>query len=408
MYQDLKSKLALYKNNQANKPVQPGNTGCDIHDILEGAVCSNDDGSCFVIENYYPLTYLHGGYSLGDALGISMLSLKRVFSELTHDINIHNVLFLDTETTGLSGGTGTVAFLVGTGFFKNDAFVLRQYFMRDYNEEPALLRALNELLASYKGLVTFNGKAFDWNLLQARFTFNRFRPSLKNPVHIDLLFPSRRIWKLKLESCRLASLEENILGEHRIDDIPGAMIPGIYFKYLDDRDAAEIKTVIKHNELDILSMVSLMTRISCILENPIAETDGGHELFGAGRIFENSGEYDVVVGCFEACMKSGSFQVKEAAAKRLSDIYKRSRNYGKAVKHWESMLSNSGTSSIFSMIELAKYYEHKEKNLFKALELVEKAIQISSKLGYRNNIYYPELKKRLDRLRKKAGRGSNA
>lgn len=402
MYQDLKSKLALYKTGQVQKPVQPKDTGLDIHNLLQGSVCSNEDGSFFAIQKKYPLTYLYGGCSLGSALGVQMSTLQKLCPGMKCSADISELLFLDTETTGLSSGVGTVAFLIGTGFFEEDAFVLRQYFMKDYNEEPAVLRALNELSGRFKGLVTFNGKSFDWNLLQSRFTFSRMRPALKEPLHLDLLFPSRRIWKLKLESCRLSVLEESILGEYRTDDIPGAMIPSVYFKYLEDRNAGEIVKVVKHNELDILTMVSLLVRISAMIEDPMAETDGGHELLGVGRIFEASGEYDRTVRCFESCMKSDTHYIKDTASRRLSDIYKRNGNYQRAVEHWENMLSGPDDFNLFPMIELAKYYEHKEKNVLKALEIVERAMRRTIQLGFKNNVYFHDLKKRYERLRRKA------
>lgn len=405
MYQDLRSKLQMYKTGGSVKVNKPEKTGYDIQDIMQGEVYCNDDGTCFVIENKYPLTYIHGGYKLGDALEIEMNSLQRICCEVPHGCSLSDYVFLDTETTGLSGGTGTVAFLIGTGFFDEGFFILRQYFIRDYDEEPAALRALNELLSTHKGLVTFNGKSFDWNLLQTRFIFNRIKPALAEPINIDLLYPSRRIWKLKLESCRLCSLEENILGEYRIDDIPGAMIPSLYFKYLEDRNAAEMVKVIKHNELDILSMVALMTRIARMTENPFDETDCEQELFGLGKIFETNGEYDMFKDCFEACMDSESQYIRDKAARRLSDAYKRNGEYDRAVVHWESMIENKGASGIYPMIELAKYYEHKEKNVFKAIQLVERAIQQSSRMGIKNNIFHEDLKKRLNRLNRKAGRG---
>lgn len=404
MHKDLRSKLQLYKKDSPPKSKKELETGSDIHDIMGGVVLSNDNGSCFVIENRLPISYLYGGYPLGNVLNIDPLALKRVCRDISEKTCVSDLLFLDTETTGLSSGTGTVAFLVGVGFFEDDAFVLRQYFMRDYDEEPALLTEINDLFGSHSSLVTFNGKSFDWNLLKTRFIFNRIRPAISEPAHIDLLFPSRRIWKLKLESCRLQSIEENILGETRVDDIPGAQIPSIYFEYLNSRNAGIIKKVIKHNELDILSMVALLSRISNLLDEPLEASDGEHELLGIGKIFESSREFETVIECFENCMKSENVSVKEAAMRRLSDIYKKSGDYKKAVRHWECMLSASKGSSIFPMIELAKYYEHKEKNIIKALEIVEEAIIICLRTGILKNTYYEDLKKRKNRLKRKAGR----
>ena len=380
----------------------------EIDKIIDGCEWPTSVDPCFIIENHFPLSYLYGGYSLGEALDIDKESLRKICPDIAQNIKVSDFLFLDTETTGLSGGTGTVAFLIGVGFFTKDAFVTRQYFMRDYNEENALLEALSSLLASYKGLVTFNGKAFDWNLLQTRYTFNRLQIPLKQIIHMDLLHPSRRIWKFKLESCALSSLEENVLSEFRVNDIPGAMIPSVYFKYLIDRDAREIKRVIKHNEQDILSMVSLLLKINELLQNPLDSAEGEYELLGLSRIFEACGENDDYVGCMERCLESDNSFIKEFALKKLAQLYKRKGDYEKAIKYWNDMVSQNESFNIFPMIELAKYYEHKEKNITKALEITEKAVEVSFKMGMNNNIYREDLKKRLNRLKIKAGRKENA
>jgi len=384
----------------------------EIHKIVDGYESASSGYSCFIVEKQFPLSYIYGGYPLGEALTINKDDLKRICPDISSNIYsevaLSDLLFLDTETTGLSGGTGTVAFLAGTGFFTGDAFVIRQYFMRDYDEEVALLEALSDLLASRKGIVTFNGKAFDWNLLQTRYIFNRLQIPLKDFIHIDLLFPSRRIWKFKLESCALSSLEENILGEYRVNDIPGSMIPSIYFKYLIDRDAREIKRVIKHNEQDILSMVSLLQKINELLQSPIENAEDGQELLGLSRIFEVCGENDNFIECMEKCVQSDNKKVREMALKKLTQLYKRKGEYDKAVEYWNQMIEQGDILNLYPMIELAKYYEHKEKNIAKALEITEKAFQISNMVGINNSIYKDDLKKRLNRLKVKAGKMKNA
>ena len=400
---DLKSKLGLYKENSVKKASGDTASVDKIRDFIPGAVCSNEAGSFYCIESRRPVSGMHGGQCLGEALELSSQSLSRLCPGYdVSSIAAEKLLFLDTETTGLSGGAGTVAFLVGIGYFEEEFFVIKRFFMRDYNEEAAMLMELNRLLPKYVGLVTFNGKSFDWNLLQSRFISNRIRPALSSPVHIDLLFPSRRIWGLKLESCRLSSLEENILGEKRTDDIPGSMIPAVYFKYLEDRNATDIRRVIKHNELDILSMVSLLSKISAMLENPFSESACEQELLGMGKIFQKSGEQDSVIHCYEFCARSGNFPVKAAAVKHLTGIYKRSGNYVKALEHWENMMEGSSGFNLFPMIEMAMYYEHKEKNAGKALEIIEKAVEMSLRAGLGEEACFFELRKRHDRLKKKA------
>jgi len=388
----------------------------DIENLIDGQVCNNEEGSCFLIENKYPLSYIHGGCSLGQACSIDFKVLESLCSDIDDECSIYDFLFLDTETTGLSGGAGTVAFLVGAGFFEEDCFVLRQYFMRDYDEETGLLYELNKLFKTHSGLVSFNGRSYDWNIICDRYTFNRMKISLSEPIHIDLLHPSRRIWKLKLENCKLSTLEENILGEFRVDDIPGEQIPSVYFKYLEDRNACDLVRVIRHNEKDILSMVSLLVRIHNMLQRPEAETDGGAELLGIGGILEKA-EREIqrqfvknrqtnvynntpvrAASCYEACTRSSDYHISDMAARKLAEIYKRQKEYEKAAKLWMGMVERSNTLNTYAVIELAKYYEHRLKDHDKALSLVEEAYYECLKLGVTHSEFYKDLKTRRDRL----------
>lgn len=400
---DLRSKLGLYREGVV-KPPSPlkKHSSLDIDSLVPGSVCTNDYGNCYIIEKRYGLSHLHGGSRLGAALEIDSEKLAALGGIECASLQPDRLLFLDTETTGLSGGAGTLAFLVGIGFFEKDAFVLRQYFLRDYNEEASMLAELKQLFNYFSGFVTFNGKSFDINLLQSRFISNRYRPSFSTMPNLDLLYPARKVWGLKLESCRLSSLEENILGEFREDDIPGAQIPSVYFKYLEDRDAGEIKRVISHNELDILSMVSLLTRLSIMVQSPLLETDGGFELLGMGKIFAANGKTDDMLQCLEACVDSIHYTVRMQAVKRLTGVYKRSGRVELALELWKAVERENPGFELFHLIEMAKYYEHKAKETDLALKVVEKAIQNCLHTGLKNGRQLEALKKRRDRLRKKA------
>lgn len=401
---DLRSKLGLYQEGIGKMPGPLRHkSGCDIDDLIQGDILTNEYGTCFLVENKIPMSTLYGGYRLGDALEVESDAITALGGDDCQTLETTDkLLYLDTETTGLSGGAGTVAFLVGTGFFEGDYFVIRQYFMRDYDEEAAMLEELAQLFAEHQGFVTFNGKAFDINLLQSRFISNRFRPSFKDLPNMDLLYPSRRVWGLKLESCRLSSLEENILSEYRIDDIPGAQIPYVYFKYLEDKDATEIKRVISHNESDILSMVSLLAKLSDMMSNPFSQTDGGYELLGIGRLFEANGRTEQQLECLEACTESELFTVRMHAVKRLTGVYKRKGSYEQALNHWEAVDAENPEFETFHLIEMAKYFEHKAKDLQMAMRIVDKAIHNCLNAGLSGSRQFEELQKRKNRLMKKS------
>src|SRR5438034_1333048 len=195
------------------------------------------------------------------------------------------LLYLDTETTGLAGGTGTYAFLVGVGFFDGDEFEVQQYFMRDLDDEPALLAALEPLLREVDGLVTYNGAGFDLPLLETRFVLARRRWPGTIP-HLDLLPAARRLWSARLSDCRLVTVELHALGFERAGDLPGALIPSVYFEYLRRKAPGELPRVFEHNRHDVLSLAALTGWVADALDRaPVAEL-GPDELSGLGRLWE--------------------------------------------------------------------------------------------------------------------------
>ena len=179
--------------------------------------------------------------------------------------------FLDTETTGLAGGTGTYAFLIGIGRVEPDGFHVRQFFMREYAEERSLLAALNKHLEGFDVLVTYNGRAYDQPLLETRYRITRHKPPFARMTHLDLLYGARRLWKLRLESCRLMQLERQILGVEREGDLPGDLIPYVYFEYLRSREARRLVPIFHHNAIDILTLACLTAIVPAAFRN----TDAG-------------------------------------------------------------------------------------------------------------------------------------
>jgi len=281
--------------------------------------------------------------------------------------------FPDTETTGLAGGAGTAAFLIGVGFVEGDRFVVRQYFMRDYDEEPALLHALAELLASFPFLVTYNGKAFDVPLLESRYRLNRTPFPAATAHHLDLLPPARRLWKLRLESCRLQSLESALLGMRRAGDVPGEEIPRIYFEYLRSRDARGIARVLQHNRLDVLSLAAL-SAVACQWvhdEGP----DDPRDAYSLGRVFERARLYERSDEQYRRALGDEVGPLRTAALLRLAARAKRAGDHSSACDLWEQAAAGG---SWLALRELAVHHEHRTRDLDAALAAVDRGLDPSA------------------------------
>ena len=209
--------------------------------------------------------------------------------------------YLDTETTGLAGGTGTYAFLVGAALVEGDRLVVRQYFMRDFDDEPALLTALEPLLARAAAIVTFNGAGFDLPLLETRFILARRRwPA--SLAHLDLLRPARRVWTGWLPDCRLSTLESAVLGLAREDDVPGGLIPLLYFDYLRTRRAGPLRRIFEHNRSDVLSLVALVGWFGrALLDGSSVRPE---ELAGLGRLWEPF-DLERSLACYRGALGAG-------------------------------------------------------------------------------------------------------
>ena len=223
---------------------------------------------------------------------------KKTSSSFTHAelADAGQWLFLDTETTGLAGGTGTYAFLVGVAWWEAGGLQVEQYFMRDHGEEHAVLTALNERLAERHVLVTFNGKSFDWPLLETRFTMTRAIRPRAPAAHLDLLHPARQLWRLRLGSVRLSELERHVLGAERLgwsrrNDLDSALIPQIYFDYLRGGSAEPLAGVFQHNQMDLRGLAALTGRILGLLEaaEGISQRDASSPT-GSGPQDDRSGE----------------------------------------------------------------------------------------------------------------------
>jgi len=286
-----------------------------------------------------------------------------------------SVIFLDTETTGLSGGAGTVAFLVGVGRWSGSGFAVEQYLMRDYNEERAMLLGLRESLADAQVLVTFNGKAFDIPLLQSRFVLARQPWPLAGVMHLDLLHPARRIWKLRLGSCSLANLESQILDIEREGDIPGHLIPQVYFRYVRTRNPQGLGSILSHNRQDIETLARLTLRLGRIFSGQASEELAPVDLFSAGRYAHALGETELAVRWNETALLRGLPEDREVEAKKAKAArLKEQRKYSEAAELWRDLNEQSEEFLEDVHEELAIYHEHRKGDLEEALNLSERAL----------------------------------
>lgn len=231
-------------------------------EVIEGTELSNSLGACYLVENAYPWNYQHGLVTFDRSIGVSTIADAGKVSNMKGE-DISKLLFLDTETTGLSGGTGTLAFLIGLGYFSDEGFILKQFISRDPTEESAMLLEIANLVNNFTGIVTFNGKSFDIPLLNTRYIINRLQRPFDSLAHLDLLYLSRKLWKNRLQSRALQDLEQEILQiPRKQDEVPGWMIPQIYFDYLRSGDPEPLKGVIYHNGMDIVSLAALFIYVS--------------------------------------------------------------------------------------------------------------------------------------------------
>jgi uncharacterized protein YprB with RNaseH-like and TPR domain len=313
-------------------------------------------------------------------------------------------VFLDTETSGLAGGTGTYAFLIGVGRFTDEGFNLSQFFMRDPYEEPAQLAALQSALVDCEVLVTYNGKSFDVPLLNTRFITNGEPPPLNSYKHIDLLHIARRIWRDRLESRTLGSIETHILQLPRTEeDIPGWMVPAIYFDYIKTGDARPITNVLYHNAMDIISLASLLNQVSDMLDDPHGgAVEDGIDLISMAKIFEDLGEFRAAAECFESGLNYElPDRIRNQAFQRWSIMEKRRNNLKRSIGLWEMAAE---LKEIYAHEELAKVYEHRTKDFPRAIFWTELAIEIIDSTEYPvldHEIWKPKLEHRLNRLQRK-------
>ncbi len=394
------------KTGTADLPAPTRKAGYDIASVMAGDVMATDLGETFVYEERFAADYRHGLASIRLEVPLTVVSAWAAEPRFS-TLDLSSFIFLDTETSGLAGGTGTYAFLVGAARFIEGEFVLKQFFMRDPTEEPALLEALGGFLAAGQALVTFNGKAFDAPILATRYTLHRMPIPFKDFAHLDLLPLSRRLWRARLESRALKYLEENILQAPRTsEEVPGYEIPWLYFDYLRSGDARPLKGVFYHNAMDVVAMAGLLNYVANMLHDPFHEgIEHGLDVISLARLYEDLGEWETAARLFERGLQMSLTEPDFwEAVRRLSVLQKRRGDFEEALRLWEQAATQG---HIYAHIELAKYYEHRRRDPKSALEWTLSALQDLSHADlptYIRKHWEQELKHRRDRLQTKLGK----
>jgi hypothetical protein len=357
--------LGVKKGTAHLSPAKPDSHSVDS--VVSGSFLPTRRGDVFAAGQAFPQKYRYGKSGLVSSFPFSLIA-QWAGDEKVSSLPISKFAFLDTETSGLSGGTGTYAFLVGVARFVKDEFVLKQFFMRDPAEEPALLEGVADFLAPCEALVTFNGKAFDAPLLKTRFKLHDTPCPFEGYSHLDLLPLARRLWRDRLESRALKYLEEHVLGLKRSsEEVPGYEIPWLYFDYLRTGDARPLAGVFYHNAMDVVAMAALLAHMNGMIEKPFGgKVQHGLDFIALGKLFEDLGRLDDAARLYERGLESPMGEADfHVAVKRLSILQKKRGDYQEAVRLWKKAAK---AGHIYAHIELAKYHEHTLRDAKSALQ----------------------------------------
>jgi uncharacterized protein YprB with RNaseH-like and TPR domain len=429
---------------------RPANDRSSLNGVeaLPGRLEETDEGLCWLVESRYPLEHRHGEHQLGAWLNLPSLGLGCLVKDAgLPPVDPRQVVFLDTETTGLAGGTGTVAFLIGLAYLEpvvpggwaasrdvgpgraqassvaaagadpaNEvgnppappALVVRQLFMRDFGEERAVLAALARLLEPFRYVVTFNGKSFDLPLIETRYVLARLPWGWRPAQHFDLLHPSRRLWRQRLASCSLLALEQALLGHWRQADVPSWAIPSLYAAYLRYGQAEPLRRVFEHNRQDLLSLATLLSLLGRRLADPLRAGLEVDELLAVARLYDELGLRREACACFEAAAGRAVGPERQRVVWRLALAARRAGRYERARALWQELAV--GPTAPLALIELAKHHEHRRGDIPLALALVEEALSLLDLREARDGLHpwrreRLDLERRLARLLRKRGAG---
>lgn len=345
---------------------------------LHGEEVATAHGVHYETERLWERHRRHGSIGIVDLEALSADLLEPISSGQIRGIPPNKWCFLDTETTGLAGGSGTYAFLIGVGRITPQGFRVRQFFMRDFAEEASLLSALTEHLKQFQVLITYNGRTYDQPLLETRFRMVRQRPPFSALEHLDLLFGARRLWNLRFDSCRLVELENQILGVERQGDLPGELIPYVYFEYVRTQEIFRLLPVFHHNAIDILSLACLTAIVPRAFHEPAkAELAHGAEMVGLARWWRQAEQHEHALALFRQAVEKNLSD--DLLFRTLWDIALLEKKLGRehaALPVLTDLAASRNPWRAAAFVELAKYYERRERNYALALEMTRSAMEL--------------------------------
>ncbi len=377
-----------------------------IEDVIDGRLIEMIYGQTFVHDEFYPKSFVHGIKPLYPTCPIQAICRWANADGLSL-ADLEDFIFLDTETSGLAGGTGTYAFEVGAGRFTSEGFTLAQFFMRHPGEEAALLAGLSQFMDGMKAVVTYNGKTFDIPLLNTRYTLMGMSSPFEAVEHFDLLALARRLWRIRLESRTLSNVENVILGFYRSEEeVPGYLIPEMYFDYLKTGNALPMAGIFYHNAMDILSLASLFSHTAFLLHDPFSEEiRHGEDIVALARFYEAMEDPSLAADLYERALNA---KLPEAlyweTLQRFSFFLKRQHAWEQALTIWEQAAAQD---QLYAFEELAKYYEHHAKILESARHWTLSALAALNRQYlpvYEYHRWQGEFSHRLDRLERRLGK----
>ncbi len=341
-------------------------------------------GGCYLTNDFGGYCLIKTLYEWGTPFGSELLNQPNTNHRFIHEhysaqaidggSSPSELIFFDLETTGL-GGAGALAFLAGVGSITKKGFEVRQYLLPDYPDERAMLDQLAQEFGDERTVVSYNGAAFDMTLIRERLIINRVDHEINYKHHIDLLHPVRRLFKRRIGECSLTSVERNILSYFRTDDIPGYLIPSVYFEWLSSGDLGQINEVLEHNRIDILAMFFVLEQVARVFETDTESPQHAEDMYSLSRVYGRRKENDKVLEILDNPLVAS---VDPEVLFYRSLALKRAGRWEEAVAVWNSITELESKRAFLANIELAKYHEHRSRDYKQALSCAQSALLKSS------------------------------